>query len=107
MAYPRATSSLSNMADRDKVTQLGRLLGAVADKHHEAHGGGPSPGWADWYAVRLQGEIGSFVGYEPTVDEITGWLREADEKYRAEELDTPWPYFYAELILDSFAVTDS
>jgi hypothetical protein len=95
------------MADHDRVTQLGRLLGAVARDHHEAHGGGPSPGWADWYAARLHGEIGSFVGYEPTVDEITSWLLEADEKYEAEAPQTPWPFYYAELILDSLAVTEA
>ncbi|MGH8871207.1 MAG: hypothetical protein ACRDWS_04455 [Acidimicrobiia bacterium] len=91
------------MADRDKVTQLGRLLGAVARDHHEATGG-ESPRWAEWYAARLRGDIDSFVGFEPTADQIAGWLRQADEMYRAEKPEKPWPYFYAELILDSMAV---
>jgi len=90
------------MADRDKVTELGRLLGAVATEHHEATGG-VSTRWAEWYAARLQGEIDSYVGFEPSADDITEWLRAANEKYRESEPDIPWPYFYAELILDSMA----
>jgi len=94
------------MIDSDKVTQLARLLGAVARDHHDHHGAGPAPHWAEWYAARLQPEIGAFVGYEPTVEEITGWLRDADAKYKAESPETRWPYFYAGLILDSPAFTD-
>jgi hypothetical protein len=91
------------MADQDTITQLGRLLGAAARDHHEAHGEGPAPEWATWYAARLEGEIDAFVGFEPSVEQITGWLEEADRRYRTEEPDTRWPFFYAELILDSLA----
>jgi hypothetical protein len=91
------------MADRDQVTGLGRLLGAVATQHHEETGG-DGDRWAEWYADRLVGEIDSFVGFDPTVEQIVGWLRRADEKYRAEEPETRWPFFYAELILDSMAL---
>ena len=90
------------MADRDKVTELGRLLGKVATEHHEATGGA-STRWAEWYAARLHGEIDSYVGFEPSVADITEWLGSADEEYREAEPDIPWPYFYAELILDSKA----
>ena len=90
------------MADRDKVTELGRLLGKVANEHHEATGGA-SPGWAEWYAARLEGEIDSYVGFEPSVADLSEGLRSADEKYRESEPGIPWPYFYAELILDSMA----
>jgi hypothetical protein len=51
--------------------------------------------------------MGSFVGFEPTVEEITAWLQEADERYRAEDPEQHWPAYYAELILDSLAVTES
>lgn len=91
------------MADRDKVTRLGRLLGAVARAHHEATGG-ESARWVEWYAARLRGDIDAFVGFEPTADEIAGWLMEADERYRTENPEKPWPYYYAELILDSTEV---
>ncbi|HEU4917729.1 MAG TPA: hypothetical protein VFV13_14310 [Acidimicrobiia bacterium] len=93
------------MADRDTVTQLGRLLGAAARGHHEAHGADPAPNWADWYASWLEGKLESFVGFDPTVGQITAWLQEADTRYRSEQPDIKWPYFYAELILDSLAPT--
>lgn len=88
------------MAERDEVTRLGRLLGAVADQHHQATGG-TSDGWAEWYAERLQGQIDDFVGFSPSVEQISGWLEEADRRHREENPDTKWPYFYAERILDS------
>lgn len=88
------------MADREKVTGLGRLLAQVAREHHEATGGAPDH-WSEWYADRLRGEIDSWVGFEPTVARIDGWLRDADERYRAENPEVRWPFFYAELILDS------
>ena len=97
------TPKLPGMADQDQVTQLGRLLGAAARDHHEEHGGEPAPNWADWYANWLVGKIDAHVGFEPTVEEITEWLVEADRRYRSEEPDIKWPYFYAELILDSLA----
>ena len=99
------TSSL--MADKDQVTQLRRLLAQTAREHHEAHGSDPSPRWAEWYATRLQPEMASFVGFEPTVEETTAWLEEADAKYRAQgDPELHWPTYYAELILDSLAVTE-
>jgi len=98
----------NDMADQDQMTQLRHLLAQTAREHHESHGSDPSPRWAEWYATRLQREMAPFVGFEPTVEEITGWLQEADEKYRAEDdPDLHWPAYYAELILDSLAVTES
>jgi hypothetical protein len=91
------------MADQESITQLGRLLGAAARDHHEVHGGEPAPEWADWYAGWLKGKIDPFVGFEPTVDQITQWLQDADRRYRSEEPEVKWPYFYAEQILDSYA----
>jgi len=95
------------MTDQEQVTGLRHLLAQTAREHHEAHGSDPSPRWADWYAARLQPEMGSFVGFEPTVDEISAWLQEADEKYRAEDHPAQhWPAYYAELILASVAATE-
>lgn len=90
------------MADHDTVTNLGRLLGRVAEEHHEETGG-TNHDWAGWYARRLQARINSFLGFEPSVEEITAWLKRADEEYRAEPREIRWPFFYAELILDSVA----
>jgi hypothetical protein len=90
------------MAERQKVTELGRLFGAVARSHHEETGG-ENPNWASWYAGRLEGQIDSLVGFSPEADQIEAWLVEADQRYRAEAPDVPWPYFYAEMILNSVA----
>ena len=65
------------MADREKITALGRLLARVAREHHDATGGAPSD-WAEWYADRLRGEIDSWVGFEPPVAQIESWLQDAD-----------------------------
>ncbi len=91
------------MADRDQVTRLGRLFGAVARDHHEVTGG-ENPEWARWYASRLEGEIDPLVGFSPGVDQIEEWLIRADEKHRAEAPEAKWPFYYAELILDSLEV---
>lgn len=99
------TSSV--MADQDQVTQLRRLLAQTAREHHEAHGSDPSPRWAEWYATRLRPEMASFVGFEPTVEEITAWLQQADASYRTQgDPEQHWPAYYAELILESLAVTE-
>ena len=103
LVTPGTSPNLPGMADQDQIRQLGRLLGAAARDHHEDHGGGPAPTWADWYAAWLAGKIDPFVGFEPNVDQIKEWLEEADRRYRSQEPDTKWPYFYAELILDSLA----
>ena len=91
------------MADQDTITQLARLLGSAASAHHEEHGADPAPAWADWYAGWLDGKIDEYVGFEPTVEQIAAWLKDADRRYRAEEPDIKWPYFYSELILDELA----
>ena len=87
------------MAEAEKVTALGRLLGATARAHHEATGG-PNPDWAYWYGEHLTGKIDEFVGFSPEVEDIAEWLTWADRKHRAEAPGQKWPYFYAGQILD-------
>jgi hypothetical protein len=87
------------MAEREKVTALGRLLGATAEAHHTATGG-VNPDWARWYGEHLAGQIDEFVGFSPDVELITEWLTWADEKHRTEAPDERWPFYYAALILD-------
>jgi hypothetical protein len=87
------------MAERAKITELGRLFASAARAHHDATGG-TNEEWAAWYARRLEGEIDSHVGYSPSVAEIAEWLTMAHEKHRVEAPDQRWPSYYAELILD-------
>ena len=88
------------MVDQDKVRQLARLLGSAGRAHH-AEFGGPNPGWPEWYAAHVHPDIAEHVGFEPTVDQVADWLREADERHRLEAPDDPWPQFYATHILES------
>jgi hypothetical protein len=78
--------------------QLSRLLGAAGRAHHAAVGG-PSPAWAEWYAAFVQPDIGVFVGFEPSVEQVADWLRLADDAHRTEAPDERWPRFYARWIL--------
>jgi hypothetical protein len=94
------------MADQEHVRDLGRLLGAAARAHHEEHGSGPAPRWAGWYAEWLEGKLTPHLGFEPDVEQIEAWLSEADERFQAEKPEKKWPYFYAELILDSATAPD-
>lgn len=87
------------MADDDAVRRLGRLLGAAGRAHH-AEFGGPNDGWPEWYAAFIQPDMATHVGFEPTVEQVAGWLREADAAHRAEAPESPWPPFYARWILD-------
>lgn len=91
---------MPGLADPDTVTTLGRLFGAAANAHHEATGGS-NPAWPQWYAEFLDGRIDDVLGFSPGADKIAEWLTWADERYRADAPDSPWPYYYAELILDS------
>jgi hypothetical protein len=91
------------MVDQDNVSRLKGLLVSAARAHH-AEFGGPNPGWPEWYAAYIHPEIGTHVGFEPSVEQVAGWLRQADELYRAEARDESWPSFYARWILESFEV---
>jgi hypothetical protein len=88
------------MAESVRVTQLGRLLAATARAHH-GETGGTNDQWASWYAARLAGDIDSHVGFSPSVDIIEGWLTVASERHHAEAPESHWPFYYAELILDT------
>lgn len=87
------------MTDQTKVAELGRLFNEAAQAHH---GVTPGPGheWERWYAEFLEGEIDSYLGFSPDVDEIADWLTWAAEKHRTNAPDSSWPDYYAELILD-------
>ena len=88
------------MVDQDRVRRLARLLGSAGRAHH-AEVGGPNPGWPEWYADHVHADIADHIGFEPTIDQVAGWLREADEHHRLEAPDESWPQFYARYILES------
>lgn len=88
------------MVDPDRVDGLSRLLRAAGRAHH-AEIGGPSPTWSQWYAEFILPDIGHHVGFEPTVEQVSSWLRAADERHRSEAPDEFWPVFYARFILET------
>lgn len=89
------------MADPDRSRQLSRLLGAAGRAHHEAFGG-PNSGWPEWYAEFLVANgIAEHVGFDPTIEQVADWLREADARHRADAPEDRWPPYYADYILDS------
>ena len=88
------------MVDDDAIRQFSRLLASAGRAHHEAVGA-PSDTWAEWYAEFLLPDIGDHVGFQPTLEQVTGWLTEADRHHRAEAPDERWPGFYARWILES------
>lgn len=82
------------MSEPDPFTQLTHHLVSTAQAHHEATGGA-NPGWARWYAERLVDDVNDVLGSDMDVDELTGWLTEADRRYRDEPQDHSWPKAYA------------
>jgi len=88
------------MVDEQTVRELSRLLGAAGRAHHQAVGG-PNPGWPEWYASQVHPEIARYVGFEPTVDQVAEWLREAEARHREDAPEDRWPAYYARWILES------
>ncbi len=95
------------MATPEEINDLARLLGAAGRAHHEIFGG-PNPGWPEWYAEFLiNNGLESRIGFQPELDQVVGWLKEADEKHRVEASDERWPSYYAELIFSLIENVDS
>ncbi len=83
----------------DRHTQLRHLLVAAAHAHHAVYGG-PSDRWARWYAEWVYGQLLDIVQSSPSVDELEGWLIEADARYTSENPEGSWPGHYATWILE-------
>lgn len=95
------------MATPEEIKDLTRLLGAAGRAHHEAFGG-PNAGWPEWYAAFLiDNDLESRVGFKLELDQVVGWLKEADEKHRAEASEERWPAYYADLIFSWIDNADS
>jgi hypothetical protein len=86
----------------DSYQSLRALLAETARAHHDAMGDAEDD-WAAWYAGYLQGKLDAFVGFSPDPEVTRRWLADADERYRAQSLEEPWPVAYARWILDDYA----
>lgn len=86
------------MSHHDHLHEVARLLESAGEAHHDVEEE-PGHDWSLWYArYLLDHGITAHIGYQPDLDRLAGWLRVADERYRASAPDTPWPQFYAEMI---------
>lgn len=84
------------------VDQLAELITETGHRHHQAYleADGADPEWPLWYAGYLQARIWDALGPVPTRSRLV-YLLLAGERAHSESGDeTPWPRFYAQLILD-------
>jgi hypothetical protein len=80
---------------------LAQLLTEAGAAHHKAYIGsdGFDPEWATWYAPFLQARIGDGLGRSVTRSELTYLLLDAERRQAAQGDTSPWPEFYAGVIL--------
>lgn len=84
------------------VDELAALLKEAGHAHHEAFASteGDDPEWATWYADYLQQKLSAFFGREISQAEIAQALTTLDERYRAHKVDTGWPAYYAQALVE-------
>lgn len=84
---------------QSRERDLRHLLGSTGRAHHAVYGG-PSAGWARWYAEHMYGQSLSLLASDPSVDVLEAWMIRADERYRSEEPEGSWPGFYATWLIE-------
>jgi len=92
------------MTDDSQVERLETLFEQTSKAHHEAfiEADGQDPEWPLWYAEYLHERLQPFLAAPMTRSRLVFCLIGADEEYRAEESEVPWPRYYAERFLECF-----
>lgn len=87
------------------AAELADLLMETGQHHHRAYidSDGTDPEWALWYAGYLQSRIWDRGGFLPTRSLLVHLLLGAEGEHAAAGGDTPWPQFYADLMLPELA----
>ena len=90
----------------DPVAQVADLLHEAGETHHTVFriSDGDDPDWASWYAdwlIRLS-ELPRILGAAPVRSELVWLLVQLDKDYGAAGVDTPWPRWYAERLVEHF-----
>lgn len=89
----------------DPITQeqLAALLADTGQHHHQAYldSDGIDPEWALWYAGYLQAHMWDRAGTLPTRSQLTHLLLLGEAELTKSGADTPWPQYYAEVILSA------
>ena len=82
--------------------ELAALLKETGAAHHDAYlaSDGIDPEWASWYAPYLQARLGDSLGRSVTRSELTYLLVRAERQQAAEADPSPWPEFYASVLLE-------
>ena len=85
------------------MTELAGLLRETGQAHHAAYRGsdGFDPEWASWYAPYLQARLGDGLGRAVTRSELTYLLIKAEREQAAADEASPWPEFYARVLLET------
>jgi NAD(P)H-hydrate epimerase len=60
---------------------------------------GVDPEWPLWYAAWLQAHLWDRAGQVPTRSQLVHWLLSGERDHSQTDGTTPWPEFYAALIL--------
>ena len=81
--------------------ELADLLMQTGQAHHAAYheSDGFDPEWASWYAPVLQAGIGDRLGRKLTRSELVYLLIKAQREHDALDDGSPWPAYYAEVLL--------
>ena len=90
------------MTESTHFDEIAKLMAGAARAHHEATGG-VNPGWARWYAEHLIEDVNRTLGSEMELDELEGWLVEADRRYTEDSPSQSWPKAYAGWLLEDRA----
>jgi hypothetical protein len=81
---------------------LAALLLETGAAHHHAYvtTDGVDPEWASWYAPYLQARLGDRLGRSVTRSGLVYLLVKAQRQQAAEADTSPWPEYYASVLLE-------
>lgn len=93
----------------EQRTKLVALLRSAGPAHHQAYieTDGVDPDWPIWYAGFLQAPMAEQLGLDFTQSQLVHCLMDADNEHQARAPESDWPEFYADLILEHCARSET
>jgi NAD(P)H-hydrate epimerase len=84
------------------LTEIADLLRRTGHAHHQPYltADGVDPDWAIWYAGYLQAHLGDRLGTILSRSELVYRLLKAEKAHVASGGETPWPEFYAPILVE-------
>jgi len=88
---------------------IGKLLVDTGRAHHKAFevSDGADPEWPIWYAEYTKDTFAEQFGMNFSKSQLIYCLMNADYEYQARESDVEWPDFYANEIVERFALAET